>query len=69
MFPRQNDVYTLVCRIHTCLGPLHMATCTLREALSLAKSDHRLLHDDIVQDIVQLSNLMKQAFLHPAAER
>ena len=68
-FPRPNDVYTLACRIYACLGTLNMISCTLQEALSLANSDQRLLHDDIVQDIVLLSALMRQASTHPAAER
>ena len=53
-FPRQNDVYTLACRIYACLGLLGMTSCTLREALSLANSDHKLLHGDEVQDTLSL---------------
>jgi len=60
-FPRQNDVYALACKICTYLGPLNTATYTLREALSLANSDQLLLHDDIVQVILHLSDLMRQA--------
>ena len=53
-FPRQNDVYTLACRIYACLAPLGMTSCTLREALSHANSDQNLLHVDVVQDITSL---------------
>lgn len=68
-FPRPKDLYALARRIYTCLSPLNMATATLREALALANSGHRLLYDDIEQDIVRLSDLMKQTILHPATKR
>lgn len=46
-----------------------MTPYTLREALSLATSDQRLLHDDITQYILNFCYLMRQASLHSAAER
>ena len=50
-FPRQDDVYDLACRIYTRLRPLNKATCTLREAMSLAYDSRYLLHGDISSDI------------------
>lgn len=53
-FPRQNEIYALAYRINTCLDSHNMTTYTLREALALANSGHRILHDDVVQDIEHL---------------
>lgn len=68
-FPRQNDIYALACKIFTRLGPLNMATYTLRDAFSLATNDQRLLYEDIVQHTLNLSDLKRQAPLHPVVER
>ena len=43
--------------------------CEFNQSINKKKSDQRLLHDDIVQDIVLFSALMRQASTHPAAER
>ena len=53
-FPRQNDIYTLASRICSCLGPIGMTSCALREALSLTNSDLKLLHVDVINDIISL---------------
>lgn len=68
-FTHPDSVYDLACQIHTCLHPFHMATCTLREALTLTTGDKCLLHDDITQDITYLCNSMRDTFLRPAAKQ
>lgn len=50
-FPSQKDDYDLACHVYTFLRPLKMATCTPREAFTLAASGHPLLHEVVAQDI------------------
>jgi len=55
----------LACRVHTRLQPLQMATCTLREPMTLASDGRCLLHEDVTRDINSLCSVMSETSLHP----
>lgn len=69
MFPRHNDIYTLVCRVYASLNPSRMVNYSLQETYVLAVSNQRHLRDDLAKDTVTLCDLVHQAPLLPAVNQ